>query len=31
MDLRGMMEYAESVGKIVDDLTAEEKYEFISN
>lgn len=31
MDLRGMMEYAESVGKKVDDLTAEEKYEFISN
>ena len=30
MDLRGMMEYAESVGKKVSDLTVEEKYKFIS-
>lgn len=28
MDLRGMMKYAESVGKKVSDLTVEEKYEF---
>ena len=31
MDLKGMMEYAKFIGKKVSDLTAEEKYEFISD